>query len=245
MAEGVIQLPPDSTGKQLRTITGSANMPANVHQEVHTVAGPLGNVAEVTNPALFTKPPSELGWGLGAALQVHPNAVQKASFNASRTTADAGAPAAVTIVANTRKALMQVHHLAAATTTKRIRRIMVGALFGAAVGYGYEVYRVTAAPTGGSAITPSPDDVGDGATTLVATYLPTASGAITGVPVAGATIVGAAAGHPLLTIYDWKSSGEEKPLTIRAGFLEGFTLFVRGTGVVGPDPQIYIDYTEE
>lgn len=245
MAEGTVVLPPDSTGKALRTITGSANMPANVHQEVHTVAGPLGNVAEVTNPALFTNPPSELGWGLGSALNVHSNAVQKASYNASRTTADAGAPAAVTIIANTRKALLQVHHLAAATTTKRIRRITVGALFGAAVMYGYEVYRVTAAPTGGTAITPNADDKGDPTTTLVCTYLPTASGTPNGIAVAGATILGAASGHGLVTVYDWKVSGEEKPLTIRAGFLEGFTLFVRGTGVVGPDPQIYIDFTEE
>lgn len=203
--------------------------------------------AWVVDPSSFDAAPAVIGWGTGPSLNVNPNALQKRSYNATRVTADAGAPAAVTIVANTRKALLQLHHLAAATTTKRIRRIMVGALFGAAVQYGYEVYRVTAAPVGGAALTPSPDDAGDAASSLVATYLPAAgtSGAISGIALAGATVLGAASGHGLVTVYDWKSSGEEKPITLRKGVLEGITLFVRGTGIVGPDPQIFIDFTEE
>lgn len=203
--------------------------------------------ARVVDPAAFDAAPVDTGWGAGPSLNVNPNGVQKRSYNATRVTADAGAPAAVTIVANTRKALLQLHHLAAATTTKRIRRIMVGALFGAAVQYGYEVYRVTAAPTGGAALTPSPDDAADAASSLVATYLPAAgtSGAISGIALTGATVLGAASGHGMVTVYDWKVTGDEKPLVIRKGVLEGFTLFVRGTGIVGPDPQIFIEYTEE
>lgn len=38
MAEGVVQLPPDSTGKSIRTMTGGASQPASTHQEVHTLA---------------------------------------------------------------------------------------------------------------------------------------------------------------------------------------------------------------
>lgn len=203
--------------------------------------------ADVTDPASFDAAPLGSGWGTGPALNVNANAIKKRSYVASRVTADAGAPAAVTIVANTRKALLQVHHLSAATTTKKIRRITVGALFGAAVQYGYEVYRVTAAPTGGTALTPISADSGEAASGLVATYLPAAgtSGAISGIALAGATVLGAATGHGLITIYDWKASGNSKPLAIRKGVLEGFTLFVRGTGTSGPDPQIFIEYSEE
>lgn len=202
----------------------------------------------VTDPSSFDAPPVATGQSAGSSLKVDANGIQKRTFVASRVTADAAAPAGVVIVANTRKALLQVHHLAAATTTKRIKRIQVGALFGAAVQYGYEVYRVTAAPGGGAALTPISNDTGDStASTLTCTYLPAAgtSGAITGIPVAGTTVLGAATGHALITVYEWNPATDQKPLTIRKGVLEGYTLFVRGTGIVGPDPQIFIDFVEE
>lgn len=44
MAEGVVQLPPDSTGKQMRTQTGGASMPASTHQPVETLADAAGNL---------------------------------------------------------------------------------------------------------------------------------------------------------------------------------------------------------
>lgn len=364
MAEGLIQVPPDSTGKKIRTVTGMAQgTDSTTHQEVHTVAGPDGYQAQVSSlgrlevnttqnavvsagnsstanlgaGATFTGTgestllvnavqvvvfasqqvtvevqqsidntnwdvvesyvvPASTGDGrafqatgsfvrvrvtnnggstttafrlqtvllpfgsvlpgelwtpntaqsvVATAVAVQSNAIQRRTYTASRTTAELGAPTGVTIVANSRKALFQVHHLASATTTKRIRRITVGALAGAAVQYGYEIYRVTAAPTGGTAVTPTPAESTDPASTLVCNYLPTSSGAISGVPFGGMVVAGTTTGHPERMPYDWKQTGETKPLVIRAGILEGFCLFVRGTGTVGPDPQIYIEYTEE
>lgn len=177
--------------------------------------------------------------------QSTPTVFERRSYVASRVTADAGAPTGTTIVANTRKALFQLHHANTATTTKRIRRVVVAALAGAAVQYGYEVYRVTAAPTGGTAVTPIAADAGDAASTLTCTYLPTAAGATTGVPLAGTTVLGAATGHAGLVLYDSKVDGKLKPLVVRAGFTEGFCVFVRGTGVAGPDPQLFVEWTEE
>jgi len=47
MAEGVLQLPADGTGKKLRTLTGGAAQPADTHQEVDSLAHPDGTLVVV------------------------------------------------------------------------------------------------------------------------------------------------------------------------------------------------------
>lgn len=49
-SEGVVQIPPDSTGKTLRTATGGVLSPASTtHQHVHTLADAEGFLAKVSN----------------------------------------------------------------------------------------------------------------------------------------------------------------------------------------------------
>lgn len=49
-SEGVIQVPPDSTGKTLRTATGGVISPApTTHQHVYTLADAEGFLAKVSN----------------------------------------------------------------------------------------------------------------------------------------------------------------------------------------------------
>ncbi len=192
----------------------------------------------------------------GSALNVNTNALQLATYHVNRSP-QAGvapsAPATPAMVANTPKIMLTGWHAASSTKTVRIRRIRISAAFAQTVTYVYEVYRTNVAPTGGTTVVSRPSDSADPASDTSWMFQSTV--AITTQLVDGSLVdqaviatngaMGIAAGHGEIVLYDWQENGQTKPLTMRAGVLEGFCITVKSTGTGAPDSVINVTYTEE
>ena len=206
--------------------------------------------ARVTDPATMAGAATTApGWrSAGEAANVNSNAIQKATYHVARGPASGVAGATVATVANIDKVLLTGTHLAAASKTVRIRRIVISAWLGAAATYLYSVYRVGAtAPAGGTAVVSRPSLESEAASEMTWNYLTTTAldTLVTANSLVDIAQPSTATGHAAVTLYDWQESGETKPLIARAGVAEGFAIAVRAVSTVGPDPIIQVTYTEE
>ncbi len=192
----------------------------------------------------------------GSALNVNTNALQLATYHVNRSPQAGvapGSPATPAMVANTPKIMLVGWHAASSTKTVRIRRIRISAAFALTVTYVYEVYRTNVAPTGGTTVVSRPSDSADPAsdtswmfqsTVAIGTQLVDGS-LVDQAVIATNGAMGVASGHGEIILYDWQENGQTKPLTMRAGVLEGFCITVKSTGTGAPDSVINVTYTEE
>src|SRR4051794_13618080 len=110
-----------------------------------------GSVTTISDPAAISG--AATGGTNGAALNVNPNAIQKATYHVTLVGTATGALTAATF-----KPILSIEHAATATKTVRIRRIRVAGMQTTALA-GLDEVRVmrgTAASTGGTAVTPAP-----------------------------------------------------------------------------------------
>ena len=188
--------------------------------------------------------------GAGNALNVNTNAVQKATYKA------VCKPTAAASTANTFQARVTIHHLAAATKTVRIRRIIVVAQQPATVAYCQaELHRITAVPTG-TVVSPTvptatnsvlPTDGRDSVPEAVVMTSVTAAASAGILSAAFLTVLSGTAvvhGGGVL-LYDWQESGETKPVTLRAGVLEGIAVGITSNVAISSNLTIEITFTEE
>ncbi len=192
----------------------------------------------------------------GSALNVNTNSVQLATYHVNRGPQAGSAPANPTtpaVVMNQPKILLTGWHAASSTKTVRIRRIRISAVLGGQVSYIYEVYRTNTAPTGGTTVVSRPSDSSDPASDTSWMYQSTVAigtqlvdGSLLDQAVLGEPgSMGSGSGHNEIILYDWQENGQTKPLTIRAGVLEGFCITVKTPGLTAPDAIINVTYTEE
>lgn len=184
----------------------------------------------------------------GAALNVNTNAVQLATYKLTMK------PSAAALTANTLSLRCSLHHLATSTKTVRIRRIEVtGLMTAVAEASQIEVHRVTAAPIGtaviagtytvaGSYVPTNPADPNPEATALNSLTTATSIGLLTH----GFLTTGGAALHGGgETIYDYDADSQMKPITLRAGVLEGIAIGILASAAVTPTLTVEITFTEE
>jgi hypothetical protein len=209
--------------------------------------------ARVADPSLIS---GALAYGpnersAGMALNVNTNAIQVPTYRATVK------PAAAKLTANTLSLRVALHHTAASTKTVRIRRITVSGLMDNVIEASIiELHRITAAPTG--TVVPN----GAGSATATAANVPhdtrdvspeaVLSNSLTAATSAGLTCSAflaygavAAAHGGGCEVYDWPESSQEKPITLRAGVLEGIAVGIISTAAVTPTLTVEIDYTEE
>jgi hypothetical protein len=232
MANGVVQVAPDSTGKKIQTFENTVGGNVVEAQAIVVVDSTGANTAAVST--VLAKGASTFGQ---AAIPVWPNAVMRDSYTA---VVD-GVAIALTAGGGV-KHLLSFEHAASATKDVRIRRILIGASVttaSAAVAgqLRLQVWRGTAASTGGTAVTPTAFHPASAAAEVTCKHTPTitaATGPIKSLVTlstgtAGATVGTAASSNMPFVLYDWQESGETIPLTLRAGNLDTLTISANGT----------------
>lgn len=200
------------------------------------------NCAEVIDPAGFTVA-GQTGASQGAALNVNPNAVQKATYVVSADNLSSGA-----LTANTAKAVLSFEHPATATRTVRLRRIFMGAMQTSAVAGSDRVliFRGTAASSAGTTVTAQPAVPGATAAEVVCKSLPTITAATQMLAYFGSITTAAAnTGFAGAVPYDWQESGETIPLTLRAGSLDTIVISVISSGAKTYSLSLTVVLTEE
>lgn len=197
-------------------------------------------VAEVIDPAIFTGAVST--GSQGAALNVNPNAIQKATYKVALVPTTTGA-----LTANTAKPILSIEHAASATKTVRIRRVLVAAMQSSAVAGTDEVRltRGTAASSAGTTVTATPTIPGVVAAEAVCKTLPTITAATVLSSVVGSLSSAANTGFAALVVYDWQESGETQPITLRAGSLDTFVVNMVSTGAKTYTASCTVTFTEE
>lgn len=203
----------------------------------------------VTDPAMATGGlvrAAREQWA-GPALNTNPNAIQFATYNL------VGKPAATALVANTVRSFVSLHHTAAATRTIRIRRVKVSVLFSGVIqACQAEIHRIatlpvgTAWPANGTTAGLTATDGRDGASEAVGLLLPST---ITMASLLDTAFVGSSTVAQLhgggAVVYDWQESGQAKPITLRAGVLEGISVGLTSSAAVTATATIEIQFTEE
>jgi hypothetical protein len=186
---------------------------------------------------------------VGGALSVNNNLSQTATFKTILR------PAATALTANTLSLRAGLWHAASATKTIKVRTIEVNVLMSAVIEATIcEVHWITAAPTGTTAVTAGTRtataahaaiDRGDGNPECSAAHGGTWVSA--GILCTGFLAYGSAAAvHGGGTkIYDHQEGGTHKPLTFRAGQLEGLAVGLVSNAAVTPTLTVEITYTEE
>ncbi len=199
--------------------------------------------ARVVDPAGI--PGAIVGGTQGMGLNVNPNAIQKATYIA---TADVVTGA---LTANTRKDILVIQHAATAVRNVRIRRIIIGALHGAAPGAVHtmtaKVFRGTALSTAGTALVPVPTNPASAAAETNVQTLPsiTAATQVVSYSIGSPAAVTAGLGVSSQTVYDWQESGETIPISLRAGVLDTVVLAIQSTSTPNLTCQIVVVFTEE
>ena len=200
----------------------------------------------VTNGSAALSTPVKLlpanGTGL-AAVPVYTNAIQLATYTISARNIATG-----TLVANTAKAVLSLHHAVSATKTVRVRRLLVSGYQTTALAgtLDIQITTGTAATTGGSVITPGKRNLADPNAEMIATSLPTITAAVVqdNLPFA-VTPTTTATGQGSTVLYDWQEAGETKPWTLRAGVLESFVLNAISTAAQSWILTVHLTVTEE
>jgi hypothetical protein len=219
--------------------------PGGDHRQVMVIGDEdVASVAHVVHPVSdFVTPALNIG-SQGPALNVNPNAIQKATYVASFGNVASGA-----LTANTAKAMFVIHHAASATRTVRIRRINCGGLQSTAIAgaMSLQLYRGTAAPTGGTALTPQPYLPGGAAAETTATQVPTSVTAATLLVSRVAAVVPATAntGFSDFSLVDFQESGEMIPFTLRAGTLDALVVSLNSSVAHNINFSISVAWTEE
>lgn len=164
-------------------------------------------------------------------------------------------PAASALTANTLSLRAGLWHAASSTKTIRVRTIEVNVLMSATIEATIcEVHWITAAPTGTTAVTSGTRsataahaalDRGDANPEASAAHGGTWVSA--GILCTGFLVYGSAAAvHGGGTkIYDHQEGGVHKPLTFRAGALEGLAVGLVSNAAATPTLTVEITYTEE
>lgn len=226
------------TGTNIDTRTA----PDGNHRQVMVIGDETNaDIADVTNPANLS---GALNTGSqGGALNVNPNAIQKATFLASVGAVQSGA-----LVANTRKDMFSIEHAAASTKTARIRRIQVSGLQTTALAGTMQLYlfRGTAATSAGTTFTPAPSVPGATAADTVCKSVPTLTAAtqlIQRTPAIVAATTGT--GYADFLLYDWQEVGETIPLTLRAGNLDAYSIAIQSSVAHNITMSVVIIFTEE
>jgi hypothetical protein len=177
------------------------------------------------------------------ALPVSVNAIQYATYDVGIRNIASGA-----LTANVAAPIMSFEHSAGSTKTVRIRRLMIHARQTTALAgsFDIQVFKGTAASTGGTAATPNPRKSSDPACEVVVKSLPTIVAATLGdtIPAGGFSLTTTTYSPPW-TVYDWQESGETKPLMLRAGVLEAIVFNVISTAALNLTLTMSVDFTEE
>lgn len=186
---------------------------------------------------------------VGGALSVNPNLSTLPTYKTILR------PANTALVANTLSLRAGIWHAASATKTIRVRTIEVNVLMSAVIEATIaEVHWITAAPTGTTAVTAGTRtataahaaiDRGDGNPECSAAHGGTWVSA--GILCTGFLVYGAAAAihGGGIKVYDHQEGGVHKPLTFRAGSLEGLAVGLVSNAAVTPTLTVEITYTEE
>lgn len=222
------------------TFDNIAHLTGDTSRQAQNVADPVigTRVARVTDPAssLANAMGSTAALSTaydastGAALNVNPNAVQKATYRVAMRR-DTAAYTVGTIQWH-----LSLHHAASATRAVRIRRVEVAHTIGPTATTGsavrFEMHRLTAAPTGTALAAGSSGATGaylpvDGrlpAGEVTALTLPTATSA--GLLASGVSGSAPPAAHGAVSgvLYDWQEGGEQPPIILRPGVLEGIAI---------------------
>lgn len=275
MADGLVQVPPDSTGKKVDTTELTVGANTVERQRVHLAgsaaaalvdplnSAPAGteyalpvrnipsgtqdeNLAKIGGSAIAIKALPSGAQGQ-AALPVYNNAIRLPTYTLA---ADVTTGA---LTANTRKDVVSLEHSASASKTLRVRRILIGGFQTTTlVGTVYaKLYRGTAASSAGSAVTPQPTNpafsAAEASPLLKVLTLPT----ITAATEVGTWAVGALGaataqtGFPSIVVYDWQESGETEAFTLRAATLDSLVLAIFSNVAHNLQLQITIVVTEE
>lgn len=205
----------------------------------HRQAVVIGDAAAATTATVF-----------GGALSVNANLSTLPTFKTILR------PTSAALVANTLSLRAGIWHAATATKTIRVRTIEVNVLMGATIEATVaEVHWITAAPTGTTAVTAgtrsataahAPIDRGDANPECSAAHSGTWVSA--GILATGFLVYGAAAAvhGGGIKVYDHQEGGVHKPLTFRAGQLEGLAVGLVSNAAVTPSQlTVEITYTEE
>lgn len=184
---------------------------------------------------------------VGNALNVNTNAVQLATYKMTCK------PTASALTAGTLSFRASLYHLIGSTKTVRIRSISVTGMMSAVIEAStIEIHYITAAPSAGTAVSgrgvagslcaldprdPAPEAIAINNPTVTSVGLITNGFLCYG---SAAAIHGGGA-----KIYDWQESGSTKPITLRAGVVEGIAIGILSNGAVTPTLCIEITFTEE
>jgi hypothetical protein len=206
-----------------------------------TVGDDSTRIAGVTDPASITG--AAVGGSQGSALNVNPNAIQKATYLVSVANI-----ASAVLTANTARAIFSFEHAGTATKTVRVRRIAIGGLQTTALAGSQivQVSRGTAASTAGTVVTAQPTLPGAAAAEVVAKSLPTITAATLMVSrVAAITPATANTGFADFLVYDWQESGETIPLTLRAANLDTLVVSIMSSAAQNITLSCSVILTEE
>lgn len=204
--------------------------------DISTIAGASAEVA--TNPLS------------GDALNVNTNAVQLATYKLIVK------PTAAALTANAIAYRAALWHLAASTKTVRIRAVEVNvAVSAVAQSLSAEVHWLTAAPTGGTAVTAAatgsataslrpldPRDANCEASGMHTAVSATTAGLTASGFVAASSSAALHGGG--VKIYDWQESGPQKPITLPAGTLCGIAVGFISSAAPTITPTVEITFTE-
>lgn len=148
--------------------------------------------------------------------------------------------------ANVAKAVLSLHHAAASTKTVKIRAIDVAlvATTNTAGNVTAALNRGTAAPSAGTGQTPAPSLPSDPGADTTVNANPTIVAA-TPVLVHGFGNLPALGSIARVRIYEWDSSAEQKPLTLRSGVLDSIVVTLTSSAAQTITPYFTIYFTEE
>lgn len=226
------------TGTAIDTRTA----PDGNHRQVMVIGDEsLAVCAEVTDPASFANAANS--GSQGPALNVNTSAIQKATYIASF-----GNVASGTLTANTAKAMFSIYHAATATRTVRIRRINVGGIqtTGVAGSVTLQLYRGTAASSGGTGLTAQPYNPGTPAAEATCTQVPTITAATLLLSRTAAILPATAnTGFADFPLVDFQEAGEMIPFTLRAGSADSLVVSLNASGAMGITTSIAVAFTEE
>ena len=252
MADGLVQVGPDSTGKKVDTseLTVGAN---TVERQRIVMADPTTAAALAT---VRNSEPVDTDY----ALVVRSILQQKVTYTAVYRLAARPYAISKVFTAGSRFQFATIHHAATAVKMAKIKRCEIALESSSVAGIIVaDLKRITTAPaTGNPAITPSPADPGDAAAETTCLSLPTTAateGALHSMLEwnLGITTTGSVINPPpplqWLTLWPQTQGASEastdKFPTIRAGILEGFAVTLDVSSASTVKGFVVIEFTEE
>jgi hypothetical protein len=252
MADGLVQVAPDSTGKKIDTseIIVGAN---TVERQRIVVADPTTAAAMA---AVINTDPASTVYGIAT------RSIQRQVPTYTAVYRLAARPYAISKVftAGSRFQFATIHHAATAVMTVKLRRVEVALESSSVAGIILaDLKRITTAPaTGNPAITPSPANPVDAAAETTCLTLPTTNATEAALHSMlewnlGVTTTGSVINPPpalnWLTLWPQTQGAseafEDKFPTIRAGILEGFAVTLDVSSASTVKGYVVIEFTEE